>query len=103
MGMRRADYVILGIQLDVDDIIYEDYEAEIELKDGRRFDMIYDGVCEEFCFAGRILTSTDEYEGFEVMDILSEAHNRIQDDFAALSEEFGPHVRQSIFVVTVWR
>lgn len=102
MGMRRTDFIILGVELDFDEISYEDYEAEINLEDGRAFDMLYDGVCGEFCLAGKVLSSTDDIDGFSMMNISQAAAENRVEVHEVLRNEFGDHCVPRIYVVTMW-
>ena len=69
MSVDRTDYVIYGIRLPFDDLDYDEYEAEICGKEGRRFDLIYDGMSGKYAIAGKIIVKGDQYEGFGLTSI----------------------------------
>lgn len=72
MSTNRVDYVVFGVDVGYDLVEYDDFEAEIEGAEGRRFDMIYDGMNGNYAIAGHIIAKSDPYEGFDTVDIEAE-------------------------------
>jgi hypothetical protein len=69
MGVDRTDYLMLAVDLDFKDVDPDSLEAEIEGAPGRRFDVVYDGMCGKYCLAGKIIAKSDPYEGIEMVKI----------------------------------
>lgn len=67
MGVDRDDYLVFGV--DVGNCDWDKHQAELEGAPNRRFDIIYDGMCGEYCIAGKIIKRSDPYNGFEMAQI----------------------------------
>ena len=68
MGVDRTDYLMFGVQLPAD-LEPDALEAEIDGAPGRRFDAVFDGMCGKYFLAGKIIATSDPYEGFELATI----------------------------------
>ncbi|MCS0459494.1 hypothetical protein [Rhizobium favelukesii] len=64
MGVSRTDYLMWATDVGAKAFDWDKHEAEGEGRDGRRFDVVYDGMCGEYCMAGKIIAVSDEHEGF---------------------------------------
>jgi hypothetical protein len=42
---------------------WDKHEKEMSGEEGREFDVVYDGMSGQYCYAGKILASTDGYDG----------------------------------------
>ena len=71
MGTRRTDYLFYGANVGFDNVEYDDYEAEMYQEEGARFDIIYDGMCGKYAYAGKIVAKSDGYDGFEPIEVKS--------------------------------
>lgn len=69
MGVERIDYLIWGAKVNPDEVEFDKHEAEIYLEDGRRFDLIYDGMCGEYAVAGKVICASDPINGLEFTEI----------------------------------
>lgn len=65
MGVDRTDYLMFGVDVGYDAFDWERHEAEMEGRPDRRFDIIYDGMSGKYCVAGKIIATSDRYDGFE--------------------------------------
>jgi hypothetical protein len=52
---------MIGSKVDVEKFDYDEFEAEINGSPERRFDMVYDCMCGEYCVVGKILASGGSY------------------------------------------
>lgn len=69
MGVDRTDYLMFGADMGAKNFEYEKHEAEIEGRPGCRFNIVYDGMSGQYCIAGKIIATSDPYEGFEMAKI----------------------------------
>lgn len=69
MGVDRNDYLMLGVDLGAKAFDWNKHEPEMAGMPNRRFDIIYDGMCGKYCIAGKVIASSDPYEGFEMAKI----------------------------------
>ncbi len=67
MGVDRTDYLMWGVKVDVESAfsLEEELEAEIDGADGRRFDLIIDGMSGQYAVAGKIIAKSDPYDGLD--------------------------------------
>jgi hypothetical protein len=90
MGVDRTDYLMLAADMGSKAFDWDKHEAEIEGAPNARFDIVYDGMCGKYCLAGKIIATSDPYEGIEMVKIDPE---KLGVDRAALaatvSEAFG--------------
>jgi hypothetical protein len=98
MGVDRTDYLMFGADMGAKDFDYDKHEAEVEGAPGCRFNIVYDGMCGKYCIAGKIIATSDPYEGFEMAKIDPE---KLDVDRAALaatvSDAFGRNVSADAF------
>ena len=59
MGTHRTDYLMWGTDIGATDFDRDKYEAECDGAPHRRFDMVYDGMCGQYCIAGKIIARSD--------------------------------------------
>jgi hypothetical protein len=69
MGVERTDYLMFGLDVGPKNFNRDDFEAEIEGAPNARFDIVYDGMCGEYCIAGKVIARSDQYEGFVLKKI----------------------------------
>lgn len=69
MGVDRTDYLMFGLDVGADDFDYDAFESEVNGEPGRRFDIIFDGMCGKYCIAGKIIAKSDPSEGLEMVKI----------------------------------
>lgn len=90
MGVDRTDYLMLGADMGADAFDHDKHEAEIEGRPDAKFNIIYDGMCGEYCIAGKIIATSDPYDGFEMAKIDPKNLDVDRDALAAVvSEAFG--------------
>lgn len=82
MGVDRTDYLMLGVDIGPEAFERDEFEAEMDGAPGRRFDIVYDGMCGKYAIAGKIVATSDPYEGFEMAKIEPE---KLSVDRAALA------------------
>lgn len=97
MGVDRTDYLMFATELGPDEFDIDKHQAEIEGAPGAKFDIVYDGMCGEYCLAGKIIAKSDPYEGFEKAKIHVGAVMEANELAAAVSESFGREVKPSDF------
>lgn len=69
MGVDRTDYLMFGVDVGYDACDYDNFEAEICGEPNRRFDVVYDSMSGKYALAGKIIATSDPYEGFEMATI----------------------------------
>ena len=71
MGVDRTDYLIWGAKVDVESAfaLQDELEAEIDGADGKRFDLILDGMSGQYAVAGKIIAKSDPYEGLDFITV----------------------------------
>jgi hypothetical protein len=69
MGVDRTDYLMFGTDVGYESCDYDKFEAEICGEPNRRFDVVYDGMSGQYAIAGKIIATSDPYEGFEMAKI----------------------------------
>lgn len=69
MGVDRTDYLMFGADMGVDDFDWEKHQAEVEGSPDRRFDIVYDGMCGQYCIAGKVIARSEPYDGIEMVKI----------------------------------
>lgn len=69
MGVDRSDYLMWGVDVGPNAFDWDKHEAEMEGRTGAKFSIIYDGMSGMYCIAGKMLASSDEYEGFGMVKI----------------------------------
>jgi len=90
MGVDRTDYLMFGADVGADDFDWDKHQAEIEGAPEAKFDVVYDGMCGKYCIAGKIIATSDPYEGFEMAKIDPKKMNLDPAALAeAVSESFG--------------
>lgn len=93
MGVDRTDYLMLGLDMGGKDFDSDKFEAEIDGAPGRRFDVVYDGMCGQYCIAGKIIAKSDPAEGIAMTKIEPEKLDVDRSAIAAaVSEAFGRSV-----------
>ena len=98
MGVDRTDYLMVGVDMGADAFDWERHEAEVEGSPEAKFNIVYDGMCSKYCIAGRIIATSDPYEGFEMAKIDPEKLGVDRDDLAAkISDAFGRPMKASDF------
>lgn len=68
MSVKRTDYLMLAVEV-TKDFNNDDFEAELDGADDRRFDLVYDGMCGEYTLAGKIIAKSTPFDGFEMIKI----------------------------------
>ena len=65
MSVERTDYLMWGVQVEPKEVSkrYEELEAEMHDEEGKRFDLVYDGMSGKYAIAGRIICKSGAYEG----------------------------------------
>lgn len=71
MGVDRTDYLMWGAKVDPDDVSkrYDELEPEMYGEDGRRFDLVYDGMGGKYAVAGKVIAQSGKYDGLEFCEI----------------------------------
>lgn len=65
MGIERIDYIMWAVDLGADNVNFDDFIDEIEGSPVAKFNIVYDGMCGEYAYAGFILLERDDfYNGF---------------------------------------
>ena len=72
MGVYRDDYLVLGARVDFERIDYDEFEPEIDGVDGRRFDVVYDGMSGNYAFVGKVLCKTGQFDDAPIREITAE-------------------------------
>lgn len=91
MGNNVKHYVILGVNVGCDAVDIDKYESEIGMEDGRRFDLLYDGMNGEYAVAGKILAECDQYTGFPLTNLeamLIDVRSEIYQVHAEVTKDF---------------
>lgn len=83
MSVDRTDYLMFGTDVGTEAFELDEFEAEMDGAPGRRFDIVYDGMRGKYAIAGKIIATSDPYEGFEMAKI---DPKNLQLDPAALAE-----------------
>jgi hypothetical protein len=98
MSVDRTDYLMFGADVGTKEFDWDKHEAEIEGAEGRRFDIVYDGMSGKYCIAGKIIAKSEPYEGIEMVKI---DPAKIEVDRSALaavvSDAFGRDVSEDDF------
>lgn len=89
MGVDRTDYLMFATDVGYDSCDYEKFEAEICGEPGRRFDIVYDGMCGKYALAGKIIAKSEPYDGFEMAKINVGAVLEANGMAEKVSEAFG--------------
>ena len=66
MGVDRTVYLMWGVDVGAEAVDWDKHVAELEGQPVRRFDMVYDGMSGEYCFAGKILAASHEHSDHSV-------------------------------------
>lgn len=69
MGVDRTDYLMFGVDLGAYAFDWDKHEAEADGAPDARFDIVHDSMSGKYCIAGKIIASSDPYEGFEMAKI----------------------------------
>ena len=69
MGVDRTDYLMFGTDVGYDAFNWDKHEKEVEGAPDARFNVVYDGMSGKYCIAGKIIATSDPYEGFEMARI----------------------------------
>lgn len=64
MGVERTDYLMLAVDVGYKAFDWEKHEVELQGGPTARFDIVFDGMSGEYCLAGKIIATSDAYEGF---------------------------------------
>lgn len=106
MSVRSVPIIMWGISLPCKAVNYEDHVWPY--KDGEKFDVLYDGMCQDYALFGKILIKGDEYQGMELTN-LNEKLDEIDKDqvISDIAEEIGFDfddlpTEGAIFAVTHW-
>lgn len=103
MGVDRTDYLMVGVDMGADGFDWGKHQAEIEGSPERRFDIVYDGMCGQYCIAGKVIAVSDAYEGFEMSKIDTARLDVDKAGLAAsISESFGAHVNVDDFSLVLF-
>jgi hypothetical protein len=102
MGVDRTDYLMLAADMGTDGFDYDKHEAEISGAPGAKFDIVYDGMCGEYCLAGKIIAKSEPYDGFERAKINVGAVLQAQELAEAISESFGRKLVPSDFSLIIF-
>ncbi len=98
MGVRRTDHLMFAVDAGYDNCDFEKFEAEICGKPERRFDVVYDGMCGGYALAGKIIATSDHYDGFKKTKIDPSNLEIDQNALASkVSEAFGRKFEPSDF------
>jgi hypothetical protein len=90
MGVVRTDYLMLGIDVGGDALDHDKHQAEVEGAPGARFDIIYDGMCGNYCIAGKIIAKSQPYDdGIEMVKIDFLSLAKLISDSTALAVNVG--------------
>lgn len=89
MGVDRTDYLMFATEMDAKDFDLDKHEAEVSGAPSAKFDIVYDGMCGEYCLAGKIIAKSDPYEGFEKAKINVGAVLEATELAEVVSESFG--------------
>ena len=90
MGVSRTDYLMLAVDVGTDSFDWDKHEAEAAGAPSARFDIVYDGMCGGYCFAGKVIARSDPHEGFGQEVIVPSQLDIDRYDLAAkVSEAFG--------------
>ena len=98
MGVYRDDYLMLGARIDFDRISWDYHEAEIDLADGRRFDIVRDGMSGEYAFAGKILCKTGQFDDAPIKEITAQDLEPDPSLLAKVQEVFPEVEKLSLFM-----
>lgn len=69
MGVDRTDYLMFGTDIGPEAFERDEFEAEMDGAPERRFDIVYDGMSGKYAIAGKIIATSDPYDGFEMAKI----------------------------------
>ena len=98
MGVYRKDYLMWAVDVGYEAFDWDKHEAENDGAPSRRFDIVYDGMSGEYCMAGKIIATSDGYDGFKAQKIDPASVDVDKDDLAIkVSEAFGKRVSSSDF------
>jgi hypothetical protein len=90
MGVSRTDYLMLAVDIDPELFEWDKHEDELSGTPDARFNIVYDGMSGKYCLAGKIVASSDPYEGFEKSVVDTSALDINRADLASdVSEAFG--------------
>lgn len=103
MGVDRVDYLMFGADMGTKDFDWDKHEAECAGAPGAKFDIVYDGMCSQYCIAGKIIARSDPYEGFELAKIDPTELDVDRDALAAkISEAFGREMKPDDFALILF-
>lgn len=97
MGVDRTDYLMFATDISPDDLDRDKHQAEIEGAPDAKFNIVYDGMCGNYCLAGKIIAKSEPYEGFEMARVNVGAVLEANELAAAVSESFGRELKPSDF------
>jgi hypothetical protein len=97
MGVDRTDYLMFAAEMGAKEFDFDKHQAEIEGAPGAKFDIVYDGMCGEYCLAGKIIAKSDPYEGFEKATVHVGAVLEANELAQAVSASFGRELRPEDF------
>jgi hypothetical protein len=97
MGVDRTDYLMFATDMGPKAFDWDKHQAEIEGAPGAKFNIVYDGMCGEYCLAGKIIAQSQPYEGFDKAKIHIGAVLNANELAEAVSESFGRKVVPSDF------
>jgi hypothetical protein len=98
MGVDRTDYLMFGADMGTARFDHDKHEAEMSGAPGRRFDIVYDGMCGKYCIAGKVVAKSEPYEGIEMTKIdLTKLDVDRATLAAAVSDAFGKPVSADDF------
>lgn len=69
MGVDRTDYLMFGVDVGAEAFDWDKHDDEACGAPGARFDIVHDFMSGEYCIAGKIIATSDPYEGFEMAKI----------------------------------
>jgi hypothetical protein len=97
MGVDRTDYLMFAAEMGAKEFDWDKHEAEMNGAPEAKFDIVYDGMCGNYCLAGKIIAKSEPYEGFEMAKINVGAVMQANELAEAVSESFGRKVAPSEF------
>lgn len=98
MGVDRTDYLMIGAEVGTGSFDWDKHQAEREGAPGARFDLVYDGMCGEYCIAGKIIARSCPFESTEAVKIDPETLNVDREALAkTVSDAFGIDLSEDDF------
>lgn len=103
MGVDRTDYLMFGVDVGCDAFDWDKHEVEVEGRPNARFNIVYDGMCGKYCIAGKIIATSDPYEGVAMARIDPANLGIDREALAAkVSEAFGKSIMPDDFALLLF-